>query len=143
MKDNPVAQAMAPLANPQVNRDKNYPTDPRDVTAAAMQLVQAGTLTPAQAAQYTSQLYTAIMQSLDLTKGYRIFTLPTIGDKGTYNVTIPSEGMFSSYATHNIANAAEMETYYTRMAIKQKVNPGQPSPVMTAPSNLPTQDQQP
>lgn len=143
MKDNPLAAALSPLANPQVNIDKNYPTDARDVTAAGMAMISSGAATPAQVADMTSKFYTTIMQMQDTTKGYRIFTLPTIGDKGTFNATIPSEGMFSSYATHNLANKAEMETYFTRMAIKQKLNPGQPTPVMTAPSNLPTSDKSP
>lgn len=119
----PLADALAPLANPAVNRDKNYPTDARDIVAAATTLIQNGKATPADMAAQVANIYTAIGNSNQLSRGYRIFGIPTPASTGSFNAAVPAQGTFGATEVHNLANKIEMETYFTRGAIQRSVNP--------------------
>lgn len=116
----PLAEALAPLAAPSANRDKNIPTQANDVVAAANKLVIDGKMTPAQAADSVSSFYNTIVNTNDATRGYRIFALPSPASSGKYNSTISVGG---SYETHNLVNKVEMESYFTRLSIQRLVNP--------------------
>lgn len=123
MDQNPLTPALAPLANPQGNKDGNYPTQAKDVIAAASVMIKNGKLTPADAAKAVSGLYKGVMLSNDAAHGYSVFGIPSPSKDGKFNASIPSGGDYGAWETRDLANPVEMETFFTRMRIQQMVNP--------------------
>jgi hypothetical protein len=127
MQGTPLADALAPLMlNPMSmggGVNQNYPLDPKDVIAAANQLIADGKATPAQMGLQVATLYSNLAVNASAGHGYSKFTLPSMQSEGKYLSSIPNERVtvMSPYATHNLMNQAEMQNYFTRSAITSQI----------------------
>lgn len=111
---------LLPLAQNKDGTPTPYATEAKDVIAAAGNLISTGKATPAEMGKEVANFYSFLAINGDTSHGYRKFALPSPLSTRTWNSSIPNESSFtlSPYATHNLMNAAEMETYFTRLQIQ-------------------------